>query len=228
MNASERMAELFDAVAEIYENRAAIVGHFASAWMPRHIQDIENLDECEVLDLGCGPGLNVKLLTQQRTGIRADGVDVSPKMLEQARASNCYRRLYAHDLAKPMPYFASESFDLVIVFAILELLTDIGVCLSECHRVLKSNGTLWASFRRFEAEDEGSPPRHITAQGSHYTGYSTGEILHMVKRAGMYVISIEPVTGYITHNGFSCPYLIVRARKTFMSGSGVDLEPRGV
>lgn len=214
MNTSERMAEFFDGLADHYENILTRAEHFPSAWIPRHVQDIEGLDECEVLDLGCGAGSNVKLLGEQRAGIRADGVDVSPKMLEQARANNRYRNLYVHDLTKPLLQFSSGSFDLVIAFSVLELLSDVGACLSECHRVLKSNGTLWASFRRFEAEDEASPPRHISLNRIQAVGYSAGEILQMMRRAGMYVIGVDAITGYFTRAGFACPYYVVRARKS--------------
>jgi predicted TPR repeat methyltransferase len=214
MNTSERMTEIFDGVAELYDDIATKAEYFASAWIPRHIQDIEGLDQCEVLDLGCGPGLNVRVLCEQRSGIHADGVDVSPNMLEQARANNRYRRLYAHDLATPLLNISPESFDLVIAFALLELLTDVSACLSECRRVLKSNGTLWASFRRFEVEDEGSPPRHVTVKGLHWAGHTKAEILQMMQRAGMTVIGVDAISGYITGAGFACPYYVVRARKS--------------
>lgn len=213
LNTAERIVEVFDDVAETYDDLTIKAGYFALEWIPRHIQDIAGLDQCEVLDLGCGTGLNVKVLCEQRDGIRAAGVDLSPKMLEKARSSNRYQKFYTHDLTKPLPDISSGSFDLVIAMSFLDYLPDVSTCLSECHRVLKPNGTLWASFRRFE-DDEGSPPRHVTAKGLDWAGYSAGEILQMMQRAGMSVIGVDAVTGYITTTGFACPYYIVRARKS--------------
>lgn len=213
-NTSEQIAEIFDGVAKQYDGIATDAEYFPSTWIPRHVQDIGGLDQCEVLDLGCGTGFNVRVLSEHRGGIRAVGVDVSPKMLEQARANNQYHILYAHDLTKPVLHISSGSFDLVIAFSLLEYLNDVDSCLSECHRVLNSNGTLWASFRRFEAEDEASPPRHVNVKGIHWAGYSAGEILQMMRRASMHVIGIDAVTGYITRTGFSCAYYVVRARKS--------------
>jgi predicted TPR repeat methyltransferase len=214
LNTGERVAKFFDSFADGYESIATTSEYFLSAWIRRHVQDIQGLDPCEVLDLGCGTGLNVKLLCEQREGIRAVGVDVSSKMLEQSRAGNRYHKLYAHDLSKPLPDISAGSFDLVIAMSFLDYLPDVGACFSECHRVLKPNGTLWASVRRFEAEDEGSPPRHVSVQGIHVTGYSAGEMLYMISRAGLYVIGMEAVTGYITRSGFPCPYHVIRARKS--------------
>lgn len=214
-NTGERVAAFFDCGAEVYETRATKGEHFPFAWIPRHIQDIEAVDQCQVLDLGCGIGLNVKLLSERRGGIRAEGIDISPKALELARTSNRYDRLYARDLTKPLPDISSESFDLVIAISFLDFLTEaeVGTCLSECHRVLKPNGTLWASFRRFEWEDEGSPPRVVSVNGIHLIAYSAGEILNMLQRAGLYLIGLDALTGYITRTGFPCPYYVVRARK---------------
>lgn len=213
INTGEQVADVFDSVAGLYDDIATKSEYFPSTWIPQHILDIETLSQCEVLDLGCGTGFNVRVLGEQRGGICADGVDVSPKMLEQARANNRYRRLYAHDLTKPLSQISSGSFDLVIAFSLLDYLTHADALLSECHRVLKPNGTLWASFRRFDPEDEGSPPRHVTVKGLHWVGYSKGEILEMVQGAGMHVIGIDALTGYITLAGFDCQYYIVRARK---------------
>ena len=213
-NARERLTEFFDGWAESYETLATRSDYFPYAWIPRHTQDIAGLDQCEVLDLACGSGLNLKLLCAQRGGIRAEGLDISPKMLEQARSTERYHKLHTHDLANPFPEGPSANFDLVIAFSCLDYLTDVNACLSECHRVLKPNGTLWASFRRFEAEDEGSPPRHVSVEGINVTGYSAGEIIHIVQGAHMYLIGIEALTGYISRTGFPCPYYVVRARKS--------------
>jgi predicted TPR repeat methyltransferase len=101
---SERSAEYFDAAAGIYETNVTRAEYFAPIWIARHVQDLVGLFECDVLDLGCGTGLNIKALYGHRTDIRAQGVDVSPKMLEQARATGLYQRLYVHNLGAGVPY----------------------------------------------------------------------------------------------------------------------------
>lgn len=210
----ERVAEYFDGAAEHYERNMQKAEYFSPAWIAKRAHDFEEIPECRVLDLGCGTGINVKALFGQRGGIRAEGVDVSPKMLAQAQATGRYERLYAHDLNTVLPSVPSDAFDLVVAFGFLELLPDISVCLSECCRVLKVNGTLWASFRCFEAGDEGSPPRHMCVDGNDLRGYSAEEILQMMRHLEMSVTSLDAVVGYITRSGFACPFYVLRARKS--------------
>jgi predicted TPR repeat methyltransferase len=177
------------------------------------MHELKDMQECRVLDLGCGTGLNVKLLCEHRGGIHAEGIDVSPRMIERAQATGKYERLSIQDLEHRLPSVASDSFDLVVAFGFLEFLTDIHTCLSECRRALKDNGALWATLRRFEPEDIFSPPRVIA--GSHpQVGYSASEILYMMSCLDMRVTGLDSVVGYLTVNGFACPYYVLQARKT--------------
>ena len=57
-----------------------------------------NSREIEVLDFGCGTGLVGEEIKNQGIGVIVDGLDLSPKMLERARARNCYRNLWELNL----------------------------------------------------------------------------------------------------------------------------------
>jgi predicted TPR repeat methyltransferase len=211
----EKVADVWDSGAASYDLQTKRNGYFnfVSAWVGKHGRDFDDRDQCRILDLGCGSGLNVKLLRELRQGISAEGIDISEAMILGVRAENIYEQLYCQTLDKAFPQIKSNSADLVIAFGFLEFLTDVWTCLSECQRVLKDEGTLWATFQRFENDDSGSPPRHIVASGVRITGYTAGEILHMMQRLGFLVISMDPVVGYITKNGFQCPYFVLRAKK---------------
>jgi len=206
------IAEAFDAMEPVYDEHVRRIGYFAPEWIDRHAGDFPGEGEFQVLDLGCGTGSNVEELCKRRGTVRAEGVDVSPKMIERARSTGRYEKLYTRDLnfALEIP---SDTFDLVIAFGFSEWLTDLNTCLSEGHRVLKPGGALWASFRRFEAGDEGSPPRFFDTPCGRLSGHSAGEILHMMSRLKMSVTGLDAVTGYTTTAGFTCPYYIVRSRK---------------
>lgn len=55
-----------------------------------------------ILDLGCGSGLSGAALRE--AGFRViDGIDMSPEMLELAKARGIYRRMTLHDLSQPLP-----------------------------------------------------------------------------------------------------------------------------
>lgn len=216
VNENGEASKLWDAEADIYDehaNRNRYV-QFVSEFISSHVHELDGLAECHVLDLGCGTGLNVQLLTGHRQGIRAQGVDASPRMLERAGAIGKYDRIYTHNLNQKLPPdIEPERFDLVIAFGFLEFLSDIYACLSECRRVLKVNGTLWATFQRYEAEDPASPPRRFSLEDLTITGHSAGELLHVMSVLKMHTIALETAAGYITQNGFVNSYYVLRARK---------------
>lgn len=55
-----------------------------------------------VLDVGAGTGLLAQRLRDQGFGDEIDGIDLSPEMLEQARAKGIYRALHAGDITRPL------------------------------------------------------------------------------------------------------------------------------
>ena len=65
-----------------------------------------------VLDAGCGTGLVGAALAERGVGV-VDGVDVSPGMLDRARATGAYRSLEPADLTRPLPTPA-DSYDVVV------------------------------------------------------------------------------------------------------------------
>jgi len=211
---SKDVAMRWDTLADRYDEIVKTAKSFSPDWIARHAHDIDDLPECRVLDLACGTGLNVKALSERRSGIRADGVDISSKMIEHARATGKYESFCKHNLNHPLLELPATTYDLVIAFHFLQFLSDAFVCISECHRLLKVNGILWASFKRYEAEDPASPPRQISTGDSTVTGYSAGEILHMMSNLNMRVIAVESLVGHLSQNGFGIPYLVVEARKT--------------
>ncbi|MFL6601928.1 MAG: class I SAM-dependent DNA methyltransferase [Steroidobacteraceae bacterium] len=210
----EEVTHAFDSWAERYDQDMKKAQYFSPDWITRHLDDLDGPAECRVLDLACGTGVNVKVLSELRPGVRAHGIDISPKMLDVARRINGYEWLQTHDLNTPLSDIQSDTFDLVIAFGFLELLSDVDLCLSECKRVLAVGGTLWSSFRRFEADDELSPPRQMSVGGMTVIGYSADQILHKMASLKLRVTAFDTVVGYITDTGFSCPFYVLSARKT--------------
>ena len=65
-----------------------------------------------ILDAGCGTGLVGVALSS--LGARTiDGVDLSPGMIGQARATGVYRHLQVADLTRPVPHEA-DAYDVVV------------------------------------------------------------------------------------------------------------------
>ena len=95
----------------------------------------ETLSRLRILDVGCGTGANLEMLS--RFG-RAEGVDVSDEALEFCRSKG----LRVHKgLAEDLP-FADEEFDLVTGLDVVEHLDDDVAGLREMRRVLKPGGRI--------------------------------------------------------------------------------------
>ncbi len=110
------------------------------------IDDLE-IDLCarygrggDVLEAGCGTGLLLERIA--RFARSAKGIDLSPGMLQLARA----RGLDVREGSVTKLPFADGSFDLTCSFKVLAHVNDIGKALSEMSRVTRKGGVLLAEF----------------------------------------------------------------------------------
>lgn len=131
-----------------------------------------------VLDLATGPGTTA--LAAARRGCRVTGVDISERLLSQARARAVAEGLtvdFAHEDAEHLPY-ASQSFDAVMSTFGIGFTPSPETVAGEALRVLRPGGRLalahWATggaaaaedevVRRF-APDDGPPSPWVTESG---------------------------------------------------------------
>jgi predicted TPR repeat methyltransferase len=103
-----------------------------------------------ILDLGCGTGL-AGLAFADRTVV-LDGIDLSPRMLEQARARGIYRTLIAEDLVTAMRALPDESYDLLLAADVLVYLGDLAPLVEHCARLLKPGGLLAFTVERLAGD----------------------------------------------------------------------------
>jgi len=121
------------------------------AWAPTYedtvqdAMDVELLDALETLrprgataaDLGCGSGRTGAWL-RARGAVEVDGVDVTPEMLELARARGVFRTLREADVADTgLP---SGAYDLVTTSLVDEHLADLRPLYAEARRLLRPGG----------------------------------------------------------------------------------------
>ncbi|MEO6420413.1 MAG: class I SAM-dependent methyltransferase, partial [Polyangiaceae bacterium] len=94
----------------------------------------------DVLECGCGTGL---LLQRMATFARsAQGIDLSPGMLEKARQ----RGLDVREGSVTSLPFADEQFDVTCSYKVLAHVPDIGRALAEMVRVTRRGGVVLAEF----------------------------------------------------------------------------------
>jgi predicted TPR repeat methyltransferase len=102
----DEWAEQYD--ADLADASQGYVGPTVAAEAVARIAGVDG----EILDAGCGTGL-VGAALAQRGAHTIDGVDLSPGMLERAKATGAYRRLAPADLSRPLPT-AADSYDVVV------------------------------------------------------------------------------------------------------------------
>jgi ubiquinone/menaquinone biosynthesis C-methylase UbiE len=94
----------------------------------------------DVLEVGCGTGLLLRRIAGFARSAR--GVDLSPGMLEQARARGLD---VVEGSATALP-FADASFDVVCSFKVLAHVRDVRLALSEMARVARPGGHVLAEL----------------------------------------------------------------------------------
>ncbi len=117
------VADLFDRYADNFDNHLRnqlqyrvpeLIFNALSPFLP-----VRPLD---ILDLGCGTGLSAPLLRPIAATLA--GVDLSPAMIEKAKARNLYDRLDVADLVTTLQN-APRAFDLLIAADVLNYLGDL-------------------------------------------------------------------------------------------------------
>lgn len=103
-----------------------------------------------VLVVGAGQGLIVEELRRQ--GLRCDGVDLSPKMIEYARSRRGLDFVQANASAIPI---ADGTFETVLfssgIIDFMDDLQEIETVMHEANRVISGTGNVFIAFYRFSA-----------------------------------------------------------------------------
>ncbi|WP_226361598.1 class I SAM-dependent methyltransferase [Pseudonocardia sp. ICBG1142] len=97
----------------------------------------------EILDAGCGTGL-VGVALRERGATTVDGIDLSPGMLERARATGAYRDLREADLTAALA-LPDDSYDVVVCVGTLTHAHVGPSALAEFTRVVRPGGYLVAT-----------------------------------------------------------------------------------
>lgn len=107
------------------------------------LQDVPTGD---ILDIGCGPGVMVKALTEK--GYNYHGIDISEGNIKecQSKFSADLHSIFAVGRGQNIP-FQSEKFSAVLCLGALEYVVDVEQVLKEMRRVLKPDGVIIFSMQ---------------------------------------------------------------------------------
>lgn len=139
---SDYIRRLFDDFAGRFEH--TLVDRLAYA-IPARLADLLRRHRADVadsvLDLGCGTGLMA--LELNKPGRVFDGVDLSTRMLELARAKGVYRDLHAMELGEFLSG-AEREWDLIVAADVFVYVPDVREVFTEVMRCLHPGG--WFAF----------------------------------------------------------------------------------
>ena len=114
---SRKLKELsvkeFTRSAEIYEGNNAGVYELCKKDYPDILAELETEDFTDLLDAGCGPAPMLSLLTEKYPDKHYTGIDLTPKMIEVARAKHLPNTSFVVGDCEDLP-FDADSFDAII------------------------------------------------------------------------------------------------------------------
>jgi predicted TPR repeat methyltransferase len=141
---------LFDQFSADYDQR--MIGQLAYA-APRILLDLAALvmpgrEKLAVLDLGCGTGLAGAVF--KPLAAQLDGVDLSPAMIEKARARGIYDNLVVADLQNTLAA-AGRRYDLIMAADTLVYLGDLALVFEAASRRLSPDGYFLFTVEKADA-----------------------------------------------------------------------------
>jgi predicted TPR repeat methyltransferase len=137
MKGPDEAEQVYDEWAERYDDdTVAGLGYVGPAVAAAKLAELARPEL--VLDAGCGTGL-VGMELAKRIDVTLDGVDLSPGMLDRARARGIYRNLTRADLTQPLDV-ADDTYDAVICVGTLTEGHVGPEALVELVRVVRSGG----------------------------------------------------------------------------------------
>lgn len=105
----------------------------------------------DVLDLGCGTGLCAPLLKPVARGMT--GVDLSPRMLDEARKRGIYTQLTCADVTTFLEGQAAAGFDIVVSTDVFIYIGDLQAVFAGVRKCLRPQGLFGFSIEASDSED---------------------------------------------------------------------------
>jgi predicted TPR repeat methyltransferase len=155
------------------------------------------------IDLGCGTGLAARAFAKEVDAFT--GIDLSPRMIERARATGLYAELEVTEMVQGLSGKPAASADLILAADAVVYLSDLAPLLREAARVLLPGGLL-----AFTAETH-SGEGVILGEGLRYA-HSATYVRGSIAAAGLALSRLEDLPARNEDNT-PVPGLVVVASK---------------
>jgi predicted TPR repeat methyltransferase len=155
------------------------------------------------IDLGCGTGLAADAFAREVD--RFTGFDLSPKMIERARATCLYAELEVADMVQGLRSQKDNSADLVLAADAMVYLSDLAPVLAEAKRVLAAGGLLAFTVETHAGEDV------IIGEGLRYA-HGVNYVRAAIAASGLTLAHLEDLSAR-NENNMPVPGLVAVAVK---------------
>jgi len=181
------VTRLFDRMSGSFDDSLAQLGYAAPQLLTSALSEIIPFAErrLSILDAGVGTGLCGPLLRSSARHLT--GVDLSPGMLEKARARNVYDELHEGELVAFMHAHAS-GYDVVISADTLVYFGELEAAFAAAAVALKPGGLLAFTL---EVEPADSGAEHRLNQHGRYS-HSADYVRKCLSAAGFTLLQLEP------------------------------------
>ena len=180
----KHVTDMFDDFAERFDdtltnklgyNTPALIRNVVT----KHLDDAPS--RYSVFDAGCGTGLCGPLFRDIASMLV--GVDLSPRMIDQAKSRNVYDELIVGEIAETLNH-GSKRYGLIIAADVFVYIGDLDSTFKACHQALDEGG-----YFIFSTESE--PARRYVLRGSGRYAHSDEYIRELAGQHGFDLVSQE-------------------------------------
>ncbi len=185
-NKTKQTIDSYNKCASSFENKFINYGPYKRIITEFHKKYLK--DKRSILDVGCGPGNNAKILSELNPDYKITGIDLSDKMLELARinAPECiFKRIDIRNLETNIKYDA-----IIASFCIVHLsLQETKQLISKARSILNNYGVFYISF--MEGKANGFEKTSFSSSNKIYFNYHTKEqIKYLLKSNKLNILEI--------------------------------------
>jgi predicted TPR repeat methyltransferase len=206
-----QLQKIYDVRSQFWDGERS---YFAPGLVAAALRQHAVCDKPDVLDIGCGTGLVgalVRPLIHSGAG-RLDGIDISPAMLEKAKAKGVYDRLDQTDL---VPFLSTHrtGYDVLLAAAALIHFGDLKPVLQAAAQALRGNGLfIFTLFLHEQDGDFAVAASDRLAQSGCYS-HSAGYVERLAAESGFSVRSLEKVVHEHDQDGNPVPGLLAALQR---------------
>jgi predicted TPR repeat methyltransferase len=200
---------LFDQYAPRFESSLVDeLGYRGPALLFKAVLSVRSADRKPALfkraiDLGCGTGLAARAFSAVVDEIV--GIDLSPRMIERARATGLYAELDVAEIVEGLGGRPDGCADLILAADVMVYVHDMTALLREVARVLAAGGLFAFTVESHAGEGV------VLGEGLRYA-YNESCVRALVAAAGLVLDRLESASSR-TESGVQVPGLVVVAAK---------------